>query len=474
MKNEALTKHKTIKDVVNVSASNILKLLSGVLVGLLLPKIIGVTDYGYYKTFTLYTSYVGLFMFGIGDGIYLKYGGLNYSDIPKPKFRFYSRSIIVVQLLISLVLLMLSVFLQGEYRSIFAFVSVYLLFANVTGYYQIVSQITSRFSEFSRRTILQSVYVSIVVFTLWLFHRVSQGAITYWTFTFLYVCGYVIFTVWYIYTYKDITFGKECDSNNLRNSLIGLVKLGLPLTVANLCSSLILTIDRQFVNVLFDTDTYAIYAFAYNLLSLITTATTAIAVVIYPKMKKLSADALKNSYEKMNMIILTLVFFCMTIYFPLCPFIRWFLPKYSDSLLVFRVIFPGLAISSSITIVMHNCYKVWGINTSFFYKSVVVLICSCIANIIAYYLFSTTVSISIASIISMFLWYVIVEYKIIKDYKLKWLKNFTYMLIMITGFYIISSFDNAFICSICYLFVLLIVCLILYRDYINVLFRKCH
>ena len=59
-------------DVFKVSASNVVKLLAGALVAFVLPKLIGVSDYGYFKTFTLYATYVGLFHLGICDGIYLK------------------------------------------------------------------------------------------------------------------------------------------------------------------------------------------------------------------------------------------------------------------------------------------------------------------------------------------------------------------------------------------------------------------
>ena len=56
---------KTISDIIKVSLSNFLKLLAGILTGFLLPKILNITDYGYYKTFTLYISYVGIFHFGL-------------------------------------------------------------------------------------------------------------------------------------------------------------------------------------------------------------------------------------------------------------------------------------------------------------------------------------------------------------------------------------------------------------------------
>ena len=81
-----------IFNIMKVTTSNIIKLFAGVVVGFILPKIIGVSDYGYHKTFTLYATYVSLLSFGIVDGIYLKYGGKNYDQLNREQFRLYCTS----------------------------------------------------------------------------------------------------------------------------------------------------------------------------------------------------------------------------------------------------------------------------------------------------------------------------------------------------------------------------------------------
>ena len=58
---------KTVFNVVKITASNFIKLFSGVLVAFLVPKIMGIDDYGIYKTFTLYATYVGIFQVGFTD-----------------------------------------------------------------------------------------------------------------------------------------------------------------------------------------------------------------------------------------------------------------------------------------------------------------------------------------------------------------------------------------------------------------------
>ena len=69
---------KIYRNIFFVAISNIITLLAGVLVGFVIPKIMSVTDYGYYKIFTMYFAYTGLFHFGFCDGICLYFAGKKY------------------------------------------------------------------------------------------------------------------------------------------------------------------------------------------------------------------------------------------------------------------------------------------------------------------------------------------------------------------------------------------------------------
>lgn len=454
--------NKTITDILKVSASNIIKLLSGVLIGLLLPKIIGVADYGYYKTFTLYIHYVGLFHFGISDGIYLLYGGKNYNELEKEKFRAYSLLFIVIEAVLSIVLVVFSfAVLNGELQFIFCCIALYLLFYNVTGYYQMISQITGRFTELSTRNVIQSLLITIEVIAFWAVHYFSNIEISYRPFTAIYTIITIVLAFWYIKTYHDITFGIKDNLRERTEDIPYFIKVGFPLTIANLCSTLILSLDRQFVNILFDMETYAVYAFAYNMLSLVTTAISAISTVLYPKLKRTETEILKTMYSSLVAVILMIVFLSLSMYYPLCVFVNWFLPKYTGSLVIFRIIFPGLAISSAITIVMHNYYKTLGVNNIFFIKSIIILVISGIANYISYAVFKTTTAISIASIITMFIWYIIVEMYFIRHYQIKWIRNFLYMVVMVLTFYLVSAIPNYYIGFIVYIVVFLVVTFVL-------------
>lgn len=463
-------KNKMISEILKVSVSNILKLLSGVLVGVLLPKIMGVTDYGYYKTFTLYIHYTGLFHFGLSDGIYLLYGGNSYKELNVYKFRLFTMLFITIELVITIILFSLSYFvLSDDSKFIFCCVALFLLANNITSYFQMISQITERFDELARRNIIQSILISLCVLILFVFSNKGNQEISYRIYIIIYLSVIFFLAIWYGFTYKTILIGPRHTFDVDISEIKQLFRLGAPLLVSNLCSTLLLSLDRQFVSVLFDTDTYAIYAFAYNLLALVTTAVSAISTVIYPKMKRTSSNVLFINYNLFNSIIQILVFSMLILYYPLCFFVKLFLPKYLDSLAVFRIIFPGLAISSSITIVMHNYYKVLGISTQFFINSLIALAVSILTNFIAYFSFKTTESISIASIITMLLWYWITEKKIVRMGNISTNKNAAYLIVMIAFFYISTSAYSFVIGAIMYsIFLFCTTCLFFKSDIGNI------
>lgn len=451
-------------DLIKVSGSNILQMVSGVLVGLLLPKIIGVSDYGYYKTFTLYSSYVGLLHFGFSDGIYLKYGGEKYEKLNKEKFRFYSASMIFMEVVISLIILAFSIsFLRTEYKFIFICIAIYLVANNVTSYFQMISQITKRFTELSLRNVIQSFFISVSIVVLWIIRESLKVNISYRIYTVIYVSIYTILATWYLLTYKEIVFGSKKNSSSL-TEFFSLIQMGFPLMLSNLCLTLLITIDSQFVNILFDTDTYAIYAFAYNLLALITTALNAISTVLYPVMRRARGRAVKKSYPVLNMLIMVLVAFCIAVFFPLSWFVNFFLPKYTQSIAIFRVILPGLIFSSATTLVIHNYYKVEGKTFTFFVQSLGVLAIACLSNTVAYALWHTPQSISWASVFVMLLWYLIADKYISKEYDANTTKNLIFSLVVTVTFYMISLVQNIIIGFVLYLIVLVIVIMLFYKN----------
>ena len=114
-----------------VGLSNIFILSSQVLIGLALPKILSVNNFGLYRKFMLYATYISLLHFGFIDGILIKYGGKDIESINKLEFRTILRFFLFIEFTIGLTIILTSLlFLNGSYKVIFILLGIYSFLLN--------------------------------------------------------------------------------------------------------------------------------------------------------------------------------------------------------------------------------------------------------------------------------------------------------------------------------------------------------
>lgn len=402
------------KNIFSVVFSNVIGLLSSIFIGFLIPKIMGELNYGFYKTFSLYSGYVGILHFGFADGIFLLYSGLNYNDLDKTKFRAFTRFFFSFQAVVALLICFIScLFITEDIGFILLFTGIYLFFANITTYYQFVSQATERFKELSIRNVLQAIFRFTSVLVLFILYKLRIFDLLYYKiYILVYVAITIFLAIWYFITYRDITIGPASSFKCVKTDIFSIFKVGIPLLIANISSNLILSIDRQFVNVLvgigkYTMSEFGIYCFAYNMISIISTIISAVAVVIFPFLKRIDQTKMNTYYKKSLFIILSVSSLCLLFYLPLCFVVKSFLPNYVTSLPVFKAIIPSVILSCSITVVTYNFYKAINVIKLFFIQTISVLLLSLASNFIAYFFFGTMISISYASVFVLLLWFLI-------------------------------------------------------------------
>lgn len=471
---ELREKKRAFKDIFLVALSNIVGILGSLLVGFVIPRILGVEEYGYFKTFTLYAGYVGLFHFGFCDGVQLIFAGKKYDDLNKPRFITYTRFFIVFEAIITAIVALISVFsLQGNYKFIFLCVAINLILQNVMTYYQYILQCTQRFKEYSFKNVIYSLLTALGVVGLWFVYQYGDSSfVTFKAYVLILLAVYFVMTVWFILKYRDITFGKGASLKEARPDIWKCFVLGFPLLIANLCSGLILNFDSQFVNIYFSNETYAIYAFAYSVLGMVTRLISAVTIVIYPILKNSPLEKLKSEYHVLASVLLIFVFGCLALYYPLVPIVNWLLPKYTGSLIIFRIILPGLVLSSLVSAIIQNYYKSLDRPGLFFVFSAITLAVSIGLNFAAYYLFKSTEAISWASIITLLFYYFITQMWLVKKLNVEWKKNTAYIILMMTCFYLCFLIPTNWLSFVVYFVSFLLLTLVFYQKEIVLSFNR--
>lgn len=459
---------RTIKDVFQVTASNGVRFAASILTGLLIPIILSVENFGYYRLFVLYATYFGLFHFGFIDGIYLRYGGKNYEDLDKNEFRSFTRFLFYLELIIGVLIILFSVlFLSDERKIVFILLGANVIALNLTTYYQFISQITCRFKEFSSRNFIYAICIAIAVGIIFFF-KIDN-------FKFLLISIIIINYVllfWYTYTYRDITWGSINRNKHDGNALIGLFKLGIPLLLANLMTVLVLNFGKQLVDWKFDIESFAIFSFSYSLMAFANVFITALSTIVYPNMKRVDPRKLARYYSNAVSLIMIIVFLALIFYFPLVIFVNHYLPDYSNSLIILKYIFPGLVVSSTIQIVKLNYFKTLQKVKSYLITGMITLVFTIFINFAAYYVFRSLEAIAISSVISFLFWYLITEAFFVRDYKISPYKNICYLVLIIMLFYVCASIENIFVGVGIYIFLLMLITVVFFRKMLIGLVKK--
>ena len=206
---QIVTKKRT-KSIIFVLFSNIISLVSGILIGFIVPKMMDLNNYGIYKIYTLYITYLPIFHFGFATGIYIKYGGCDYNELDKNRFRSYFKYLFLLQFVISLVFIVFSlIFSSNEYRFIIIMLSFLLISNNLTNYFQLISQITERYFELSIRNILLSLCNIVLIVFYFILDKFTDFQLTCYTYIISSIIINYVLTIWYIITYRNIIFGKS-------------------------------------------------------------------------------------------------------------------------------------------------------------------------------------------------------------------------------------------------------------------------
>ncbi len=438
-------------------------MLSSIATIFFVPLIFSQQDYGFYKLFLLYVSYVGIFHFGFIDGIYLFYGGKKYEDLDKNKFSKYTKFLFLTQLIISLIIFIFGLSLNGDRKVIMMLVSANLIILNLTSYYQFISQITGRFKEFAFRNIVFTIF-NLLLIGFFLLLKIDN----YLVFILFSTIINLVLLSWYMITYKDITFvnnnGKIKDDFK---DIKFMFNLGIPLLFSNLIIMFMSNLPKQFIEIVYPIEkfpaVFSNFSFAFTLIGFTSVFLTAISLVLYPTLRKSDMIMLKKSYNKFDNGIIVLIFLAIVFFYPLSYLIKIILPEYLYSLKIFFILCPGIALTSSISVIKHNYYKAIDKNVDFLIIGIINVVLLVVLMIITYFFISKDIIlISVISVFTQFIMFLSTDIILQKTLKTRDYKKVLYIVVSSLLFYLMIFIESLVISMFIYLIGIIIISLIFY------------
>lgn len=448
------------KNLVYTLLANILTFVMGIVTGFVIPKFLGIDDYGYIKLFTFYITYVGIFHFGFLDGIYIKYGSYDYKDIPKEKFRGYFRYLVILQIVESVILyfILTNSVIGKERYIILLFVIFNMTLTNLTTFFAFIHQFTKRFKVFSINLVLQKlIYVIGALILIYL------NILGYVPFIILQTIINIIILGIYVYINKEVVFGKSEKVQNIKEECFNITKSGFFIMIGNFTGVIILGMDRIFVDKFFTLEEFAIYSFCYTLISLFFILLNSLTTVIYPYLARNERNEDDYVYENIRFLLTVIMAITFVAYFAIKIVIMSFLPKYMSSLGVLIFLIPTVLYSAQINILIANYYKILKLTKEYTKNNIIALTIGILTNIVAIIFLKDIQAIAFATLISFMLWVLYSDITFKKILKIRIKRNFILDIICISLFILSTKMNNIGLGILLYIIGLALVISVFYK-----------
>ncbi|NKZ28714.1 hypothetical protein HF969_01270 [Facklamia miroungae] len=335
-------------------SSNFITLLISTIVVLIIPKIVGIEDYGFWQLYIFYSSYVGFLHFGWNDGIYLRYGGEVYNELDKRLFFSQFIMLFISQFFFGIIIWLTSSFLISDLdrKFILKMVSLSMIIVNTRIMLIYILQATSRIKEYAKVTMFDRVIYIILVILF-----IIIGIKDYKLLIIADLIGKFMSLLYSMYFCKEIVFNRINNFYfSFKETFIN-ISVGIKLLFANIASMLIIGIVRFGIEQTWDVSTFGKISLTLSISNMMMIFINAIGIIMFPMLRRTNKEKLSNIYTTFRDILMVFLLGILILYYPLKTAMVAWLPQYSESLLYMAIIFPTFIYEGKMALLISTYLK---------------------------------------------------------------------------------------------------------------------
>lgn len=349
-------KVKFLHNLIYALSAQVISLAVSLLMSIVVPKFLSVTEYALWQLFIFYTNYVSLGQSGIVDGLYLKLGGKNYEELNYKQLGSQFHIFAGLQIVIGTVIVMSAYFALGisEKFLVFLFVAIYLIVYNISRFLGLIFQAVNNTEWFS----IASMVDRIVILCLGAAAILSRN-IFWYGFAAIYLTGITVSLAYTFYKGKKILFGKgEMLLKESIGDMGDSMRIGINLMISNLASTMILGCGRQFVESKWGLDTFGRVSFALSMTNFFLLFINQVSLVMFPTLRKIDGNTGKSIFNRLNRGFSILSPVVYLIYIPASFILAKWLPQYETSLSYLMIFMPICVFDGKMQMIYTTYFKV--------------------------------------------------------------------------------------------------------------------
>jgi O-antigen/teichoic acid export membrane protein len=322
---------------------------------LLVPKLLGSTQYGYWQLFLFYQSYVGFAHLGLNDGIYLIKGGQPRDIIDKRSVNSQFTFGVLFQLVLAAIIVVVA--LGGGFGPDREFVivctGIFLVIQNAATYLMYILQAMNETRRSSYSTIVERLtfLVPLVVLLVVRYH-------SYQPFVISYIFSSVVQLAYCSWFCRDFFKAGLEPVRQAAGGAWGSIRVGFKLMVANIASQLVLGIARFAIDAAWGIDTFGKLSLSLSLVNFFLAFVSQASMVLFPALRQVGLVEAKGFFVNVRDTMSLFFPLIYVLYYPMVWILSWWLPKYANSFVYFILLIPVCVFDSKMNICCTTFFKV--------------------------------------------------------------------------------------------------------------------
>ena len=322
---------------------------------MLVPKLLGSTQYGYWQLFLFYQSYVGFAHLGLNDGIYLIKGGQPRDIIDKKSVnsQFIFGAMFQLALALAIVVIALGGGFGPDREFVIVCTGIFLVIQNAATYLMYVLQAMNETRRSSYSTIVERLTFLIPLVVL-LIKRYT----TYQPFVISYIFSSVVQLAYCSWFCRDFFRAGLEPVRQAAGEAWGSIRVGFKLMVANIASQLVLGIARFAIDAAWGIDTFGELSLSLSLVNFFLAFVSQASMVLFPALRQAGLAEAKGFFVNVRDTMSLFFPIIYVLYYPMVWILSWWLPKYANSFVYFAFLIPICVFDSKMNICCTTFFKV--------------------------------------------------------------------------------------------------------------------
>lgn len=330
-------------------------MLFGILQSLIVPKLLGVEEFGYWQLFIFYTGYVGVLHLGLNDGVYLTTGGKTRESIDKQSV--FSQLVVGIcfQTVIAIVIALaaLSSGIEADRFFVIACTCIMIVLLNATNYICSVLQAMNETKK-SSYVAVASKCAYLIPLAFFLFLRIDH----FQPYVITYVIATALGLLFGAHYLTDFARAGLSEPRTVLAESARSIRIGINLMVSNIASGLVIGIARFLIDAQWGISTFGQLSLSLSMVNLFFVFVNQASLVLFPALRQSGQSEIKGFFHALRDAMSLFMPAVYILYFPFVWLLSLWLPQYAESLAAFAFLIPICAFDGKMDIFCSTYFKV--------------------------------------------------------------------------------------------------------------------